>query len=146
MHTRHLLQALCLFAVVAAPALGWAAKGELMHITTTMKMSGGPMTMPPRTITRQQCVGQADALADPKAWGNDSQCTVHDMQRTGNEVTAHLVCRHATSDVRIQMLPDGAHGTVHAISDVNGMHMTMDQTFDAKRVGECDLPTAPAAH
>lgn len=141
MNARHSLRAVCLIAAFALPILVFAGSGNLMRITSTTRMSGGPMAMPPRTMTHQQCVADREQLSDPATWDRNSECKAEDVHRTATGLTAHLVCRKGAADLKVEFRPGGgAHGTMHMVSNAGGMSMTMDQTFDAERIGTCDAP------
>lgn len=143
MNVRHSFRTLGLIALTL-PVLAFAARGDLMQITSTTRM-GGPMAMPPRTLTRQQCVAGREQLGDPATWDRRGECKATDVHRTATGATAHLVCRQGTADFKVRILPGGgAHGTMHMVGHSSAMNVVIDQTFDAKRIGACDA--APPAH
>jgi Protein of unknown function (DUF3617) len=155
MSARNPFRTLCLLAIVAGmlPLLARAATGDLMRVTSTfkMQMTGVPAqyaNAPARTLTRQECVAGNRQLRDPQRWVEDSDCTVSALHSSARVVSAHLVCKQTTADIRIDLLPGGgAHGTVHMSGSVGqGMHTVGDQTIDARRIGSCNYPPHATAH
>ena len=138
MHSRPILHALRAAIVLAAiPALAYAAQGDLMSITSHMKVAGVPNMMP-RAVTIQRCVAPG-AMTQPQTYTRGKHdCKVSDLKRTANSVSAHLVCPSVTADISMQVSGSSTHGTMHMVSNAGGSPMTMDQTFDAKRIGSCD--------
>lgn len=131
----HTLRAALVLAAI--PALAQASQGDLMSITTHMTMAGAPNMMP-RAMTSQQCVAHG-AMTQPQTYArHQHNCTVSDLKRTANSVSAHLVCPQITGDIDMHMSGDTTHGTMHMVVTAGGSPMTMDQTFDAKRIGSCD--------
>ncbi len=149
----NLLRTFSPLAVIALlPLLAGAATGDLMRTTMHMKMqmTGMPAQyagMLPRTITHQECVASNQQLRDPRQWVRDSDCTVSNVHRSRTEVTAHVVCKRTTADVDVTLLPDGAHGTIHASTTTGqGTRMVSDQTFESRRIGSCDYQPHAKAH
>lgn len=138
MNTRPAFHALRVAIVLAViPALAYAAQGDLMSITTHMTISGAPNMMP-RAMTIQRCVAPG-AMTQPQTYSRGQHdCKVSDLKRTANSVSAHMVCPNITADIDMHMSGSSTHGTMHMVSHAGGSPMTMDQTFDAKRIGSCD--------
>ncbi len=113
----------------------------MWEITTRMEMAGmeGMPAMPPQTV--RQCIRPADvqngSATVPRA---DTQCTVNDYRMQGNTASWRMECKGAN--------PMSGNGTVtyggtsysgktqFTMSD-QGQVMTMNQTFNGKRVGDC---------
>lgn len=144
MNIRHSVRTLGLVALVL-PALAFAAKGDLMQITTTMNMKipGAPAQMASmlnQTHTLKQCIAR-DRMTDPKTWSTKGDCTASNVHQSATGVSAHLVCRGMVGDLQVRLLPGGAvHGTMRMSGTDHGMQMTGEQTFDARRIGACDAP------
>lgn len=131
----HTLRAALVLAVI--PALAYASQGDLMSITTHMTISGAP-GMTPHAMTMQRCVAPG-AMTQPQTYArHQNNCTVSDVKRSANSVSAHLVCPQLTADIDMHMSGSSTHGTMHMVTNAGGSPMTMDQTFDAKRIGSCD--------
>lgn len=129
------LRAAIVLAII--PALAYAAQGDLMSITSHMTMTGVPNMMP-HAVTIQRCVAPG-AMTQPQTYSRrNHDCTVSDLKRTASSVSAHLVCPNTTADIHMQIAGSSTHGTMHMVTTAGGSPMTMDETFDAKRIGSCD--------
>lgn len=144
-------RAIRLAAVLATlPTFAYAAQGDLMSITSTMKMkmidaAGQSHPMPVHTRTVKECQAPHH-MTDPDSWKDDPDCTVSDVHRSATGMSAHMMCKSGmASDVKVTLLPGGAmHANIH-IHGATGAQMSVDgeTTVDAKRIGSCDY-TPPA--
>lgn len=139
----HAVRATLLIAVI--PALAYAAQGNLMSITSTIKMNtifadGKSQAMPPQTRTVQECQAPGH-MTDPNSWNDDKDCSVSNVHHSATGMTAHVMCKSGlASDITVSMLPGGGvHALIHTHGATGG-GMSVDGTIvtDAKRVGSCD--------
>lgn len=140
----HALRAALVLAVM--PALAQASQGNLMSITTTIKMNmidaDGHVSsaMPTQTRTVKECQAPHH-MTDPNTWKDSPDCTVSDVHQSAGGMIAHMMCKDGmASDITVKLLPGGgAHATIHthgatgAQTSVDGQIVT-----DAKRIGSCD--------
>jgi hypothetical protein len=140
------LRAVRLTAVLATlPSLAYAAQGDLMSVTSTIKMkmidaAGQAHPMPPQTRTIKECQAPHH-MTDPDSWKDNDDCTLSDVHRSATGLTAHMMCKGGmASDIKVTFLPGGgSHADIH-IHGATGAQMSVDgeTTVDAKRLGSCD--------
>ena len=146
MRIQPFFRAIRLAAVLATlPTLAYAAQGDLMSITSTMKMkmvdaAGQSHPMPVHTRTVKECQAPHH-MTDPDSWKDDPDCTVSDVHRSAPGMSAHMMCKSGmASAVKVTLLPGGAmHANIH-IPGATGEPMSVDgeTIVDAKRIGSCD--------
>lgn len=123
-------------AVVAAsllPGLALAQKkvpGEKWKTSISMQAAG--MTMPARTQEICAPVGKADeAMARPQ--GNDN-CSVHDVQRSGNKFSAKISCTGSNAmEGTMEQVTDGNHMVGMMRMKIGPTEMAMK--YDSTKLG-----------
>ena len=142
MHLTSILatSALCALGLVALPAFA-NEPGNLMKVTSTMKMQVPGMSMPARTQTHQVCTSVKKP--DPRDMlKQQKDCTLSNLVQTADSVSYHMTCTgqmQMDADAHFQLHSDGGmHGTIHSNSHASGQNMVMDMTIDGVRVGSCE--------
>lgn len=122
---------------VAAPNM----QPGMWEITTKMEMAGmeGMPAMPPQTI--RQCIRPADVQSGsatvPKG---DPQCTVKGYKMQGNTASWQMECKGENAMSGNGTVTYGGtsySGKTQFNMNQDGQAMTMNQTFNGKRVGDC---------
>ncbi len=125
------------FSAVAAPNM----QPGMWEITTKMEMAGmeGMPAMPPQTL--RQCIRPADVQSGsstvPKG---DPQCEIKDYRMQGNTASWRMECKGANAmSGSGSMTYSGTSysGKTQFTMKEEGQSMTMHQTFNGKRVGDC---------
>lgn len=141
----------CAFGMLTVPLLAAAEPGDMMHVTTTMKMTikGGPGEMPAHTSTVEFCTSkQHDPRDLVKNSGSQKDCAITAFNQVGTTTTFHEVCTgqmQMSGDASFTARPGGVDGSMHFTGDAGGRAMTMDMSYAATRTGDCDY-TPRAAH
>lgn len=138
--TKHLLLMLSLvFIMMAAP--GPAAAGPNMQegqweITTTVDMPGMPGAVP--AMKHTQCITKNDLVPRPQSSPGSQECTVTDMNTSGNTVTWAMTCKSdggtMTGKGAITYSGDTFDGAFN-MNMPDGMKMT--QKMKGRRLGAC---------
>lgn len=146
MRIQPFIRAARLAALLATlPTLAHAAQGDLMSVTSTMKMkmidaAGQSHPMPVHTRTVKECQAPHH-MTDPDSWKDNEDCTFSDVHRSATGMTAHMTCKSGiASDIKVALLPDGdMHADIH-LHGATGAQMSVEgvTTVDAKRIGSCD--------
>lgn len=131
-----------LLAVVSLPAVAAPnMQPGMWEITTKMEMSGmeGMPAMPPQTI--RQCIRPADvqngSSTVPKG---DPQCTVKGYKMQGNTAFWQMECKGENAMNGTGTVTYGGtsySGKTQFNMNQDGQAMTMNQTFNGKRIGDC---------
>lgn len=130
----------CAWTLATTPALAGGEAGNLMKVTSTMKMQMTGMSMPARTQTSEVCVSAS--RPDPRQMlKQQKDCSISRLAQTADSLDYHMSCTGDTrmdADAHFQRHGGSMHGTIHSNSDDSGQAMTMDMTFDGVRVGSCE--------
>lgn len=140
---------LCLLLAVTT-ASTWASEpGNQMKMTTSVRMQmAGMPAMPPMTHTMDVC--SSARLPDPqRLMQQRKDCTVSDVQRSGDSMSYHMACTGAmpmSGDGKFRMTASGdVHGSFHMVGSRQGRSIVMDSQIDGQRIGACDY-TPPTMH
>lgn len=126
--------------LLAAPACAQSEPGNLMNVTSTVKMQMTGMSVPPQTHTTQVCASAKKP--DPREMLKQlKDCTISNFVQDGDSASYHMVCQGRmpmVGDARFAMHADGStEGTVHSTSNAAGRAITMDMSIHGERVGSC---------
>lgn len=116
-----------------------------MTITQTMSVPGTKMSIPPKTMTKKECVTQADLkkLDNIKPVATkDMTCTMTKKDLTGKTLTFVMDCKGKKGTMHINgtsvfETKDAGHSHFDIQGKTNSMpiHVTVDT--QSKRIGEC---------
>ncbi|MEJ2384911.1 MAG: DUF3617 family protein [Xanthomonadales bacterium] len=134
---------LTLIAAALAPmaqADGVAVEPGLWEMTTVMTM---PMLPQPQTVTTTDCV--EDAVLDIDEMGSDEMdpdCTLDVSQTDDTTVRWTMDCPvegggSSHAEWQVTSSGDSVDGTGSIRMSVMGQEMSMDATFNGRRVGDC---------
>lgn len=142
MNTSAILAAscLCALALLVRPAAAQSEPGNMMKVTSTVKMQMSGMSMPARTSTAEVCTSATKP--DPRELVKQQKdCTISQFVQDGDSTSYHMVCQGRlpmVGDARFAMHADGStEGSVHSISQAPGRTIVMDLTIHGKRTGAC---------
>jgi hypothetical protein len=145
--------AACLLLSITMPAIALADPGIMVHSTVTISMAGAPVTMPPRTITKDQCAPtqHPDVRALVQRGGRNQNCTFPNYKDEGNAISFHMSCSGnppIEADAHFTYKGDGnVSGSTHAETNMGGQKMTVETTYAQTPTGaSCDYTAPAAAH
>lgn len=104
------------------------------EITSTVDMPGMPAgMMQPQTVTT--CLNKTNYV--PK--GDDkSDCTMKDVNVSGNTVTWSMVCKDSTAQGRVTYAGTTFDGFTEMVMKEGGKDQTMKMTMKGKHIGPCN--------
>lgn len=131
---------MCASALLVAPASAQSEPGNMMNVTSTVKMQMSGMSVPPQTHTTEVCASAKKP--DPREMLKQlKDCTISDFVQDGDSTSYHMVCQGRmpmVGDAHFAMHADGStEGSVHTTSNAAGRSMVMDMAIHGERVGSC---------
>lgn len=152
--SRHPVCALALaLALASVPALALAEPGQMLHVTSSMKMhmDNMPMAIPPRVVDTTVCVARQHDVRDVVQRAHDphhGDCTISDYKFSDSGGSFRYACTGRMPMTGTGAFTATAGGGSHVSIDMNssgGEHpMAMTMTIDSTPTGAtCDY-TPPA--
>lgn len=129
--------AACLLLALVVPVTGFAAdtmRDGYWELVSTMEMPGMPMKMPPTTV--KHCFTQEDVKDQKKTISTDKNCSVTDLNQSGNKVTWKMKCtgkNAGTFSGETVYKGDVYDSTMKMQSEGH----TMNMKINARRIGNC---------
>lgn len=104
------------------------------ELVSTMEMPGMPMKMPPTTV--KHCFTKDDVKDQKKTISTDKNCTVTDLNQSGNKVTWKMKCTGKNAGAfsgETVYKGDTYNSTMKMQSEGH----TVNMKINARRVGDC---------
>jgi len=127
----------CLLLALAVPVTGFAAdtmRDGYWELVSTMEMPGMPMKMPPTTV--KHCFTKEDVKDQKKTITTDKNCSVTDLNQSGNKVTWKMKCtgkNAGTFSGETVYKGDAYDSTMKMQSEGH----TVNMKINARRIGNC---------
>lgn len=144
---RKFLNAACIAALCASPAIAQDMKGKmkegLYEVKLDMEMPGMPAGMGKQSMTMQNCVTAKDLESGRIGQRPDEKpgdCEVKDFKMSGNTATYKTVCKgqtQMTADTSMTFRGDGYTMNTKVAMNQGGQVMNMTQKMEGRYIGPC---------
>jgi hypothetical protein len=110
----------------------------LWEVSVQAEAGGQPLTAAPMVV--RQCINNQSVQDLMAQMGGAGACQMSDFQQTGNHARWNIACSGAmevSGTGETEITGDQFTGRMNLVVTMSGQSLPMVQSFQAKRVGEC---------